>query len=146
MYNVLIDLRSRLKLYISRLRCSTCYAPYSPRCPIYLCESGSEFEQNKIKFSVERRPSVTHPMAFMPHFPISFDLKSEVHFTKTFDAARLVAYPDKERSTRNVLYMEVCCSKCSNFKELEIDLDDFLPKRYSRANVTRLLEFPDEED
>jgi len=147
MYNILIDLKSRLKLYISRLRCSICYAPYSPRCPIYLCESGSEFEQNKIKFSIQRRPTASNPLALMPRFPMPFNFKSGTHFyTKSFEAVRLIAYPDKERDTRSVLYMEICCSKCSYFKELEIDLDDFLPKRYSRANVTRSLEFPDEEE
>lgn len=61
-------------------------------------------------------------------------------------AARLVANPEKERVTRNVLSLEVCCSRCNNFKELEIDLDDFLPKQYGKASVTRDLSYPDEEE
>ena len=145
MYNILNDLKARLKFYISRLRCDMCYAPYSKRCPIYLCESGSEFEQNKSKFSVENRPSGTPPLGFTPRFPMPLNKAGKHLYSKSFEAVRMVAYPDKERVTRNVLSMEVCCTKCSNVKELEIDLDDFLPKRYSRATVHRSMDYPEEE-
>jgi len=144
-YNILIDLKSRLKLYLSRLRCNMCYAPYSSRCPIYLCESGSDSGQSKIKFIADSCPPET-PLAFIGRFPIMRSAKPARYYLKSFEAVRVVVHPNKERCTRNVLSLEICCSKCNNVKELEIDLDDFLPKRYSNAIVNRSLGYPDEED
>lgn len=146
MYDIFINLKSRLKLYISRLRCDVCFAPYSKRCPIYLCESGSDFNQNKNKFSIESKPA-SDKMNFVARFPLPWNIKSGQHlYYKSFATARLVSYPSKERVTRNVLSLEVYCTKCNSFKELEIDLDDFLPKKYSNASVHKPITFQNEED
>jgi len=124
------DINIRLRFYLSRLRCNICYAPYSKQCMIYLCEPNAGLGQEKLRFIVDRHPNDMVPFELQARYPVQLAALNRIDI-KSLLANRLTLTTNKERDFRSVLCLEIYCSKCNNFKSLEIDIENLLSDKYT---------------
>ena len=139
MYDINNELKQKIKLHVLRKRCNRCYAQFSNNCLIYFCNT--QIFQEKTRFAIDRKPT-GNPVENCIRYPFTNALITNGRqFLKSFAGSRISLEPVKERDQRRVLSIEIYCSKCANFRLIEIDLDGFLSKSFSRSSTVN----PEEE-
>jgi hypothetical protein len=142
MYNVNDELKQKIRLHLSRKRCTKCFASYEKDCLIYV--SGSDFFAEKTRFSLTGKPQ-GGPVSYSIRQPFASNLSTNTKtFIKSFSGSRISLASNKEREMNNVLFVEIYCSKCACASVIEISLDGFLTKKFSKASVVKE-EFYEEE-
>lgn len=147
MYDINNELKQKIRLYISRKRCDRCFSSFEKNCLIYFCDL--QLFQEKTRFALERKPTQEGlSSSFRQPFARSL-ITNTGKFVKSFSGSRSSCSPNKERYLRRVLSIEIYCSKCTNFRLMEIDLDGFLSKSFNQAGAIRAEEeqqFYEEEE